>query len=70
MCNAAAAAKKPCVVLIMSGSAVDSSEMEALPSVGAVMWVGYPGERGGEAIANAVFRASDEFGKMSFSIDD
>ena len=52
----------------MSGSAVDSSEIEALPSVGAVMWVGYPGERGGEAIANAVFGKSDEFGKMSFSI--
>ena len=52
----------------MSGSAVDSAEMEALPSVGAVMWVGYPGERGGEAIANAVFGASDEFGKLSYSI--
>ena len=60
--------QKACVVLIMSGSAVDSSEIEALPSVGAVMWVGYPGERGGEAIANAVFGISDEFGKMSFSI--
>lgn len=42
--------------------------MEALPSVGALMWVGYPGERGGEAIANAVFGVSDEFGRLSFSI--
>ena len=32
------------------------------------MWVGYPGERGGEAIAGAVFGATDSFGKMSFSI--
>jgi beta-D-xylosidase 4 len=44
VCNAAASAKKPCIVLIMAGSAVDLSEMEALPSVDAVMWVGYPGE--------------------------
>ena len=44
VCNAATSAKKPCIVLIMAGSAVDLSEMEALPSVDAVMWVGYPGE--------------------------
>ena len=63
-----AASKKACVVLVMAGSAVDLSEVEALPSVGAIMWVGYPGERGGEAIANAVFGISDEFGKLSYSI--
>jgi beta-D-xylosidase 4 len=69
VCNSAAAAGKPCVVLIMAGSAIDVSIMEALPSVGAVMWVGYPGERGGEAIANAVFGAGgDQFGKLSYSI--
>ena len=68
VCKAAAASKKACVVLVMAGSAVDLSEVEALPSVGAIMWVGYPGERGGEAIANAVFGVSDEFGKLSYSI--
>ena len=40
----------PCVVLLMGGSAVDTSEIEADSAVGAVMWVGYPGERGGEAM--------------------
>ena len=69
VCNAASAAKKPCIVLVMAGSAVDIAIMEALPSVDAVMWVGYPGERGGEAIANAVFGAGgDQFGKLSYSI--
>ena len=69
VCDAAVAAgKPPCAVLVMAGSAVDTAAMEALPSVGALMWVGYPGERGGEAIANAVFGKSDEFGKMSFSV--
>ena len=66
VCNAAAGSKKPCIVLVMAGSAVDLSEIEAVSS--AVMWVGYPGERGGEAIANAVFGVSDEFGKLSYSI--
>lgn len=68
VCNAAAGSQKPCIVLVMAGSAVDLSEMEAVSSVGAVMWVGYPGERGGEAMANAVFGVSDEFGKLSYSI--
>jgi beta-D-xylosidase 4 len=68
VCNSAAASKKACIVLVMAGSAVDLSRIEALPSVGAIMWVGYPGERGGEAIANAVFGVSDEFGKLSYSI--
>ena len=43
VCNAAAGSKKPCIVLIMAGSAVDLSEIEAVSSVRAVMWVGYPG---------------------------
>jgi hypothetical protein len=68
MCAAAARKGIPCVVLIMSGSAVDTEEIENDPNVSALMWVGYPGERGGEAIANAVFGMKDSFGKMPFSV--
>ena len=68
VCAAAAVGGKPCIVLIMSGSAVDSSAIESNPNVTAVVWVGYPGERGGEAIANAVFGMHDSFGRLPFSI--
>eukprot|EP01052_Picozoa_sp_SAG31_P006803 SAG31_NODE_317_length_17813_cov_5.788585_10_plen_236_part_00 len=52
----------------MAGSAVDTYEIEVEPAVSAVMWVGYPGERGGEAIAAAVYGKTDTFGRLSFSM--
>ena len=50
----AAAASAPIVLLLMSGSALDVASLVRNPKVGAIMWVGYPGQAGGIAIAEAV----------------
>ena len=43
----AGAAHAPVTLVVMSGSAVDVSAAEANPNVGAIIWVGYPGQAGG-----------------------
>ena len=49
------AAKGPVVLVIMSAGGVDISFAKNNPKVQAILWVGYPGEEGGEAIADVVF---------------
>lgn len=53
--KAAEASKGPVVLVIMSGTCVDLSFAEKNPKIGAILWVGYPGEQGGRAIADVVF---------------
>eukprot|EP00039_Didymoeca_costata_P011358 m.159291 g.159291 ORF g.159291 m.159291 type:complete len:761 (+) comp15146_c1_seq7:120-2402(+) len=50
-----AANGKPVIVLIISGSALDVSNIQANPGVQSIAWVGYPGQAGGAAIAQAIF---------------
>lgn len=45
----------PVVLLILSGGCVDVSAAKADPRVGAIVWAGYPGQSGGDAIADALF---------------
>jgi hypothetical protein len=47
-------AKKPVVVVVMGGSAVDLAALKASPAVDAIAWVGYPGQASGTAIATAL----------------
>jgi len=54
---------KPLILVIMSGGAIDISTH--LDSVDAVMWCGYPGQSGGDAIADAIFGNTNRFGKLS-----
>lgn len=61
---AAAAAKSPVTVLVMSGGAVDLSVLKANKNVGAIAWVGYPGQSGGTAIASALFGDTNRWGKL------
>ena len=60
----AAAASKPIVVLLMSGSALDVSSLVSNPQVGALLWVGYPGQAGGTAIAEAVMGITAPSGRL------
>lgn len=39
----------------MGGSAVDLSAIKAAPAVRGIVWVGYPGQACGVAIAKALF---------------
>lgn len=53
----AAAAGKPVVLLVMCGSPVDLHFAASNSGVSAIAWVGYPGQSGGDAIAEALFGA-------------
>ena len=48
----AAAAKDPITLVILSGGPVDVSAAKANAKVGAIVWAGYPGQSGGDALAH------------------
>jgi beta-D-xylosidase 4 len=46
---------QPIVVVILSGGPVDVSFMKEDDRVGSILWAGYPGQAGGQAIAEVIF---------------
>jgi beta-D-xylosidase 4 len=46
---------RPIVVVILSGGPVDVSFMKEDDRVGSILWAGYPGQAGGQAIAEVIF---------------
>ncbi len=72
---------KPVVVLQMGGGQVDSSSLKTNPNVNALIWGGYPGQSGGQAILDILTGARAPAGRLvttqypadyalSFSQDD
>lgn len=53
----ARACKGPTVVVLMSGGPIDVSFAKNDPKISAILWVGYPGQAGGAAIADVLFGA-------------
>ena len=51
----ASSAKGPVILVIMSGGPVDVGFAKESESIGSMLWVGYPGEAGGQAIAEVIF---------------
>lgn len=51
----AMASKGPTILVLMSGGPVDVSFAKDDPKIGAILWVGYPGQAGGDAIAEVLF---------------
>merc|ERR1712226_1818891 len=51
----------------MSGSAVDVTFAKKNAAVSAIIWCGYPGQSGGEAIADAIFGKTNRFGKLTLT---
>lgn len=51
----AAGSKGPLVLVVMSGGCIDISFAQDNPKIGAILWVGYPGQAGGDALAQIVF---------------
>jgi len=43
--------KGPVVVVVMAGGPLDLSVLKLNPNVASILWVGYPGQSGGDAIA-------------------
>nr|XP_043637187.1 probable beta-D-xylosidase 2 [Erigeron canadensis] len=60
----AAASKGPVILVLMSGGPVDVSFAEHDPRIGAIVWVGYPGQAGGTAIADVLFGTHNPGGKL------
>lgn len=51
----ARAARGPVILVIMSGGPVDVTFAKNDPKISAILWVGYPGQAGGTAIADVIF---------------
>jgi beta-glucosidase-like glycosyl hydrolase len=60
----AAVSVAPVTLVVMSGSAVDVSASVHNPKVGAILWVGYPGQSGGLAIVDALLGVSSPAGRL------
>jgi len=60
--EAVAAAGKPVIVVLVAGSAVTMSRW--IDQVGAVLDAWYPGEEGGDAVADVLFGAADPAGRL------
>eukprot|EP00937_MAST-01D_sp_MAST-1D-sp2_P000610 g610.t1 len=61
----AKAAKGPVVLVIMSGGPVDVSQFRDSADVDAIVWCGYPGQSGGQALADALFGTTNPSGKLT-----
>lgn len=53
--SVAKAAKKPVILVIVSGGPVDISFTKDDSRIGSILWAGYPGEVGGVALAEIIF---------------
>lgn len=50
-----AAAGRPVVLVILSGGPLDVSFANDDPRIQSIIWAGYPGQAGGQAIADVIF---------------
>ncbi|XP_043709638.1 probable beta-D-xylosidase 2 [Telopea speciosissima] len=62
--SVAMASKGPTVLVLMSGGPVDVSFAKDDPRISAILWVGYPGQAGGTAIADVLFGTTNPGGKL------
>jgi hypothetical protein len=63
-----AASKGPVILIVMSGSSVDLSNQKTNDDIEAILWVGYPGQSGGSAIADVLFGGYNPAGRLPFTI--
>ncbi|XP_031397596.1 beta-D-xylosidase 1-like [Punica granatum] len=60
----AMASRGPTILVLMSGGPVDLTFAKNDPRVSAILWVGYPGQAGGAAIADVLFGKANPGGKL------
>lgn len=56
--------KGPVVLVLMSGGPVDVSFAKTDPSISSILWIGYPGEAGGQALAQVIFGDYNPGGRL------
>lgn len=59
------AAQRPVILVLLSGGAIDLSLYKNDPRVGAIIWAGYTGQSGGEAIADVLFGKYNPSGRLT-----
>ncbi|PHT50760.1 putative beta-D-xylosidase 6 [Capsicum baccatum] len=62
--SVAKAAKKPVILVLLSGGPVDVTFAKNNPKIGSILWAGYPGEAGGIALAQIIFGEHNPGGKL------
>ncbi|KAK4751875.1 hypothetical protein SAY87_020673 [Trapa incisa] len=58
------ASKGPVILVIMSGGGVDIQFAKNDDKITSILWVGYPGEAGGAALADVIFGAYNPSGRL------
>ena len=66
--NVARVAKKPVVLVLLSGGPIDISSAKDDRTIGSILWAGYPGEAGGIALANIIFGDHNPGGHLLYYI--
>ncbi|KAI3961623.1 hypothetical protein MKW92_043321 [Papaver armeniacum] len=56
--------KGPVILVIMSGGSMDITFAKDDPKISSIMWVGFPGEAGGAAIADVIFGFYNPSGRL------
>ncbi|KAJ6643868.1 Beta-D-xylosidase 3 [Pseudolycoriella hygida] len=65
-----AAAQNPVIMFVISGGVIDLSPYKNDPRVGAIIWAGYIGQSGGEAIADVLFGRYNPSGRLTQTFYD
>ncbi|XP_058080994.1 probable beta-D-xylosidase 6 isoform X3 [Magnolia sinica] len=60
----ARASKRPIVLILIGGGPLDVSFARDDPLIASIMWVGYPGEAGGKAVAEVIFGEFNPGGRL------
>ncbi|KAJ4835776.1 hypothetical protein Tsubulata_049596 [Turnera subulata] len=60
----AGAAKGPVILVLFSAGGLDVSFAKNNPKIGAILWAGFPGEKGGPAIADVIFGKYNPGGRL------
>ncbi|CAA7393967.1 unnamed protein product [Spirodela intermedia] len=60
----AAASKLPIVLVLMGGGPLDVSFAKEDPRIASILWIGYPGEAGGRALAEVIFGEFNPGGRL------
>ncbi|XP_037033349.1 beta-D-xylosidase 3-like [Bradysia coprophila] len=63
-------AQQPVILFVVSGGVIDLSEYKNDPRVGAIVWSGYIGQSGGEAIADILFGNYNPSGRLTQTFYD
>jgi len=62
--SVAAASKNPVILVLTGGGPLDVSFAKEDPRIASILWIGYPGEAGAEALADIIFGEYNPGGKL------